>query len=312
MKGKILFFDLDGTLWDREERIPPATAWALEKARRAGHMVFVNTGRTRSFALRPALWDIGLDGMVTGCGTRAEVRRPGDGSLSLKAGEARVLYEKVLPPSVLEPMIDDLEAHGFRVLLEGAEYMYADMAAFRDDPYMTAVEKRSGDDLRYAPFPGSGGGPWPPFGGMESFPTRPGGVRDRARGARQGRRHAPGMLSSRDPHGGYRGLRRWGQRRGYAPWRRVRRVHGRRGCGGPGGGGHGRAVLWGGRRGGGAQAPGACITRFAPAAIFGICGRQEGKTHDKVSIRRSRSSPGICRWRSAGAWLPRRPRDRPF
>ena len=148
MKGKILFFDLDGTLWDREEHIPPATVKALEKVRRAGHMVFVNTGRTRSFALRPALWDISLDGMVTGCGTRAEVRRPGDAGLSLKAGEARVLYEKVLDRAVLEPMIDELEAHGFRVLLEGAEYMYADMAAFRDDPYMIAVEKRSGDILR--------------------------------------------------------------------------------------------------------------------------------------------------------------------
>ncbi len=148
MGGKALFFDLDGTLWDREEHIPRGTVRALERARRAGHMVFVNTGRTRSFALRPALWEIGLDGMVTGCGTRAEVRRPGDARLSLKAGEARVLYEKVLPLDVLEPMIDSLEERGFRVLLEGAECMYADMAVFRDDPYMLAVEKRSGDVLR--------------------------------------------------------------------------------------------------------------------------------------------------------------------
>ena len=148
MGGKVLFFDLDGTLWDREERIPPATTRALEKARRAGHLVFVNTGRTRSFALRPALWEIGLDGMVTGCGTRAEIRRPGDGRMSLEAGGSRVLYEKVLDRAVLEPLTDFLEAHGFRVLLEGAEHMYADMSAFRDDPYMLAVEKRAGDILK--------------------------------------------------------------------------------------------------------------------------------------------------------------------
>ena len=148
MGGKALFFDLDGTLWDRDERIPPATARALERARLKGHLVFINTGRTRAFALRPALWDIGLDGMVTGCGTRAEILRPGDGELSLKAGQSRVLYEKVLPLSVLEPLVDALEARGFRVLLEGADCMYADMAAFRDDPYMVSVEKRAGDVLK--------------------------------------------------------------------------------------------------------------------------------------------------------------------
>ena len=148
MGGKALFFDLDGTLWDRDERIPPATARALERARLKGNLVFINTGRTRAFALRPALWEIGLDGMVTGCGTRAEVRRPGDARLSLKIGEARVLYEKVLPCGLLEPMIDGLEAHGFRVLLEGTDFMYADMAAFRDDPYMASVEKRAGDVLK--------------------------------------------------------------------------------------------------------------------------------------------------------------------
>ena len=61
-----VFLDLDGTLWNREQ--VPASAWqAIEKARKAGHLVFVNTGRTPD-AIPDFLWQKHLDGYCLSTG----------------------------------------------------------------------------------------------------------------------------------------------------------------------------------------------------------------------------------------------------
>ena len=148
MNRKILFFDLDGTLWDREEHIPDSTREALRLARRNGHLVFVNTGRSRVFALRQALYGLDFDGMITGCGTRIEWRGPQREKLSFREGEFDLLYDRRLEEESLCRTVDRLHAEGFRLLLEGPEYMYADMEQFRDDPYMQRLSRRSPETLR--------------------------------------------------------------------------------------------------------------------------------------------------------------------
>ncbi len=148
MNRKILFFDLDGTLWDRAENIPSSTREALARARRQGHLLFVNTGRTRVFALREALRTLEVDGLVTGCGTRLEWRGMERASMGWGAGESCLLYDRMLPGREALDTVERLEKHGFRLLLEGPEYMYADMDKFRDDPYMRSVRRRSGETLR--------------------------------------------------------------------------------------------------------------------------------------------------------------------
>ena len=48
MKRKALFFDIDGTLLvDASKELPKSAAIALTEARRAGHLIFINSGRTR-------------------------------------------------------------------------------------------------------------------------------------------------------------------------------------------------------------------------------------------------------------------------
>ena len=49
MKKKALFFDIDGTIWNGKNEIPPSTIEAIRTARGNGHLAFLNTGRTRSF-----------------------------------------------------------------------------------------------------------------------------------------------------------------------------------------------------------------------------------------------------------------------
>ena len=148
MNRMILFFDLDGTLWDREEHISDDTREALGMARQEGHLVFVNTGRTRAFALRRALYGLDFDGMITGCGTRIEWRGPDREKLSFREGEFELLYDRRLDEASLCRTVDRLQAEGFRLLLEGPECMYADMEQFRDDPYMQRVSRRSPETLR--------------------------------------------------------------------------------------------------------------------------------------------------------------------
>ena len=46
--GKIIFLDVDGTLADYENRIPPSAVRAVRAARRSGHRVYICTGRSRA------------------------------------------------------------------------------------------------------------------------------------------------------------------------------------------------------------------------------------------------------------------------
>ncbi len=66
---KLLFFDIDGTLFDDEHRLPPSVKPALEAARDKGCLLFLNTGRTYC-NMDPRLNDLPWDGRITGCGTR--------------------------------------------------------------------------------------------------------------------------------------------------------------------------------------------------------------------------------------------------
>lgn len=69
----LLFFDIDGTLFDDRHRMPPSVLPALEKARQNGHYLFVNTGRTLCNMDR-RLDGFPFDGWVMGCGTRILLR----------------------------------------------------------------------------------------------------------------------------------------------------------------------------------------------------------------------------------------------
>lgn len=65
---KLLFFDIDGTLVDDDGSIPASTIQAIASARNAGHLTFINTGRTWG-NVDPELRAIGFDGFICGCGT---------------------------------------------------------------------------------------------------------------------------------------------------------------------------------------------------------------------------------------------------
>ena len=61
MSRKMLFFDIDGTLVaEGTHYLPQSAVNAIRKARENGHLVFINTGRTR-FSIDDFLEEIGFD-----------------------------------------------------------------------------------------------------------------------------------------------------------------------------------------------------------------------------------------------------------
>ena len=65
----LLFFDIDGTLFDDDRRLPDSVLPSMEAAHRNGHQLFINTGRTLC-NMDHRLDSFPLDGWIMGCGTR--------------------------------------------------------------------------------------------------------------------------------------------------------------------------------------------------------------------------------------------------
>ena len=67
----ILFFDIDGTIFDDQRNLPESVLPAMEAAHRKGHQLIINTGRTLCNKDR-RLDRFPLDGWIMGCGTRIQ------------------------------------------------------------------------------------------------------------------------------------------------------------------------------------------------------------------------------------------------
>ena len=119
---KLLFFDIDGTLWDWKNMIPESTKKAINLVRGRGDMVFINSGRSRGFIQNKELLDIGFDGIISGCGTMIEL---GD----------EVIYDSEIPGEKAQVIVEGVRRYGCKPVLEGSEYLYMDDEEFSDDWY---------------------------------------------------------------------------------------------------------------------------------------------------------------------------------
>ncbi len=134
MKRRLLFFDIDGTLWDGDNVIPQSAVDAIHKAQENGHICLINSGRSRCFIRHPALFDVGFDGIVSGCGTMVEYN--GD-----------VVFYHKLPVDMVEDVLHTVRRHGFRPILEGRHHLYFDEADFAGEPYGEKLREELGGDL---------------------------------------------------------------------------------------------------------------------------------------------------------------------
>lgn len=131
---KAVFFDIDGTLWDYEFKIPKTVYKALEKLKNNGIYSFICTGRSRANLWDEELLSLPLDGIVAGCGTYIEM-------------EGKVLYEKRMEQDEIRLLREALREYDMPVLFEGKKYMYADMEEFKGDNYVEYIKAEAGDIL---------------------------------------------------------------------------------------------------------------------------------------------------------------------
>lgn len=106
---RAVFLDIDGTYADHGE-VPPAHAAAVRRAREAGHLVFLCTGRPKSMVPLRML-EAGFDGFVGGAGAYVEV-------------DGQVLADVRFPPAVAARTVEVLLEHDVAFLLEATEGLW--------------------------------------------------------------------------------------------------------------------------------------------------------------------------------------------
>ncbi len=132
---KLLFFDLDGTIWDWRNKIPESTKKAISLVQQKGCLVFLNSGRSRGFIQNRELLSLNFDGIISGCGTIIELN-------------GQTLYEFEMPEAQTIKIVEGVRRHGWKPVLEGKDFLYMDDEEFADDWYGQKLKRELGNRLK--------------------------------------------------------------------------------------------------------------------------------------------------------------------
>lgn len=135
---KIIFLDLDATLWENE-RIPLSASTAIFKAKEHGHKLFVNTGRTYSEGIVPLL-PLQFDGYCFSAGSEIYI-------------ENQIILYDPLPEKDTKYMLQYLLNHKVGVTLEGSKVSYLDTINFKYFKHRMEAEADSDALQRFLSLP---------------------------------------------------------------------------------------------------------------------------------------------------------------
>ena len=124
---KIVFFDIDGTLYDFEKGIPESTVKGLGLLKEHGHIVILCTGRPVS-SIFPEVLSLPHDGVIAGAGTYVEYG-------------GRLLRNELLSNALLMQVVPRLEKNGCWVVFEGPEYLSCHTEDERGYQYFRILER---------------------------------------------------------------------------------------------------------------------------------------------------------------------------
>lgn len=111
MEQKFIFFDVDGTLFNRRGELVESAGKAIRDLKKAGHRLFINTGRSRG-EITEELQNLPFDGYICSAGSYVEV-------------EGKVLFHQPMESTLLPDLYDYLEEHHILYLAETNEKIYA-------------------------------------------------------------------------------------------------------------------------------------------------------------------------------------------
>ena len=122
----VVFFDIDGTLWDENMMVPESTKIAIKKLQENGHKAFVCTGRAMGNVNDPQFDEIGFDGFVAACGNHVEM----DGT---------ILYERNMSYEDVKAIYDASRQYHMPIIYEGTKYQWLDREGFEGDSYISYI-----------------------------------------------------------------------------------------------------------------------------------------------------------------------------
>jgi len=135
---KAVFFDIDGTLWNRYCKILPSTIEAIRKLRENGHLAFICSGRSRANIRKKELLEIGFDGVIASCGTHIDFHK-------------ETIFEVLLTEKQVAHLLAVAKEHQMPLVLEGPKYIYVNDGDFADDPYVIYLREELGEDVLEIP-----------------------------------------------------------------------------------------------------------------------------------------------------------------
>ena len=124
---KIVFFDIDGTLYTPQTSVPQTAIDGIKKMQANGHLAFICTGRSRSMIF-PSMVDIGFDGIIAGAGTYGECN-------------GQRLFRHDLKSEEIQSIVRKLREFGFLPVPEGHDYLYFEDESKRTEEYRRLYDK---------------------------------------------------------------------------------------------------------------------------------------------------------------------------
>ena len=121
MNRKIVFFDIDGTIYNYNIGIPKDTYSAIKLLKKNGHIPVICTGRTRCM-IYPEHLKPGFEHIVAGAGTYVEA-------------DKKRIFLKEMNQTTAKKLIKSFLSNGFVPVAEGVDHVYlgTDFSQLTDD-----------------------------------------------------------------------------------------------------------------------------------------------------------------------------------
>jgi Cof subfamily protein (haloacid dehalogenase superfamily) len=140
MERKIVFFDIDGTLYNSKIGVPESTVQGIKELKGKGHLAFISTGRARAM-IPQDLIDLGFDGVLAACGAYVEY-------------SGNVIYNIDLEKEIADYAVNVLRKNNVFCVLEGQDYLYMDEDNFSDGGLFSVAKFKSQYSEKIKPITG--------------------------------------------------------------------------------------------------------------------------------------------------------------
>lgn len=131
--GSIVFFDVDGTVWDYDGVIPASAKTAIKKLKANGHIPIICTGRAMGHVRDYELLHMGFDGIIAACGAHVEYK-------------GNMIFESFLKDDTIQRIVSLAKECNVPIVLEGKQKHWISNKGFEHDYFVDKMMVTMGED----------------------------------------------------------------------------------------------------------------------------------------------------------------------